>query len=117
MRQRIRHRFVEFIPETIEPGILYISLEYSTTRHQCPCGCGTPVVAPLDPNRWSVEYNGRTVSMRPSIANLSFPCRSHYWIRNDEIVWSYGYDAEEAADVIRRNSRRLDRVDSRTRNS
>jgi hypothetical protein len=29
-----------------------------------------------------------TVSLDPSIGNWQFPCRSHYWIRRERIVWA-----------------------------
>jgi hypothetical protein len=32
-------------------------------------------------------YDGK-VSLHPSIGNWSFPCRSHYWIRGNEVVWA-----------------------------
>jgi hypothetical protein len=28
------------------------------------------------------------VSLDPSIGNWSFPCRSHYWIRNNKVRWA-----------------------------
>lgn len=31
---------------------------------------------------------GGKVSLAPSIGNWTFPCRSHYWIRRNQIVWA-----------------------------
>jgi hypothetical protein len=42
----ISHEFVELMPETIEEGVLYISIPYATASHLCPCGCGIKVVRP-----------------------------------------------------------------------
>lgn len=78
--EALRHEFVEFIPRQVEDGVLYVSLEYATARHNCCCGCGMPVVTPLSPNDWQLIFDGRSVSLYPSIGNWSFPCRSHYWI-------------------------------------
>jgi len=81
-------RFVESIPELIADGLLYISVEFRTTMHRCCCGCGNNVVLPLRPSAWRFSYDGSTVSMAPSVGNWSFPCRSHYWIRESQIEWA-----------------------------
>jgi hypothetical protein len=82
------HRFVEFIPRELEPGILYVSIEYATCVHACACGCGNRVVTPLSPDDWKLIFDGETVSLRPSVGNWAFACESHYWIRNDEVIWA-----------------------------
>ena len=84
---RLKHRFVEFVPEKLEPGTLYISMEYATASHKCCCGCGRDVVTPISPTDWQLTFDGRTVSLQPSIGNWSYPCRSHYWIKGDRVVW------------------------------
>lgn len=82
----IQHQFVEFIPEKLEPGKLYISLEYNSASHLCACGCGYEVVTIIGPADSSITYNGRGVSISTSIGNSNFPCKSHYWIKNNRIV-------------------------------
>jgi hypothetical protein len=81
----ITHRFVDFIPEQIEQGILYISIEYCTAIHKCVCGCGNEVVTPLSPTDWELTFNGKTVSLNPSIGNWGFECKSHYFISKGKI--------------------------------
>lgn len=54
----------------------------------CACGCGKKVVLPIAPDFWSVKYNGEAVSLFPSIGNFQFPCKSHYWIRENVVVWA-----------------------------
>ena len=49
------------------------------------CGCGNEVVTPLSPTDWHLTFNGKTVSLHPSIGNWNFDCQSHYWIRNNEV--------------------------------
>lgn len=88
-------KFVEFIPKQVEPGILYVSMEYATTAHSCACGCGERVVLPLHPNDWSMAFDGKAVSIRPSVGNWSFPCRSHYFITGNRIDWAAEWSAEE----------------------
>lgn len=87
MRTVISHQFVEFIPEAIQEGVLYISREYSTAVHKCFCGCGREVVTPLSPTDWSLALHDGTVSLTPSVGNWSFPCRSHYVIRRNRLQW------------------------------
>lgn len=95
MRNAIRPEFVEFIPRVLDDGVLYISREYATAAHQCCCGCGQRVVTPLSPAGWRIRVRGERVTLYPSIGNWSFPCRSHYWIRRNRVVWSYQMSDEE----------------------
>jgi hypothetical protein len=82
------HRFVEFVPDCLDEGVLYISMPYATAVHRCACGCGHQVVTPLSPTDWSLTFDGETVSLDPSIGNWSFPCKSHYWIWGGNVIWS-----------------------------
>lgn len=84
--KQIRPENVEFVPEHIEEGVLYISERYRTAVHKCCCGCGQEVVTPLSPAEWSVKRNGGRVSLWPSIGNWSYPCHSHYVIRDNRIL-------------------------------
>ena len=84
----LQHKFVGFIPEKVEENVLYISIEYCTTIHKCACGCGNEVVTPLSPTGWKLTFNGKAVSLHPSIGNWNFECKSHYWIRNNEIEFA-----------------------------
>jgi hypothetical protein len=79
--------FVEFMPDKIRKGVLYISMKYSTAIHTCACGCGEEVITPLDPARWQLFYDGKTVTLKPSIGNWNFQCRSHYFIINNRVVY------------------------------
>lgn len=81
----IQHKFVEFIPDVIEEKTLYISIEYCTAVHKCICGCGNEVVTPISPTDWELRFDGKTVSLSPSIGNWSFECKSHYFIAHNEI--------------------------------
>ena len=92
---QLEHRFVHFIPEVIEEGVLYISTEFATTVHKCCCGCGEEVVAVLSPTDWSLQFNGESVSLDPSIGNWSFKCRSHYWIRRNRVLWARAWTPDE----------------------
>jgi len=92
---KIEPRFVEFIPEKLNFGILYISVKFRTASHLCASGCGEKIVTPIRPNRWSIKYDGKSVSLQPSIGNFNLECKSHYFIRNNEIVWARGATANK----------------------
>lgn len=81
-------KFSEYIPETLMPETLYISMEYATAAHKCACGCGQEVVTPFSPTDWKLNYDGESISLTPSIGNWSYPCRAHYFIRNNRVIWA-----------------------------
>jgi hypothetical protein len=83
---RLEHRFVRHVPEMLEPGVIYISMEYATAAHSCCCGCGQEVVTPFTPTDWRMTFDGETISLRPSIGSWNLPCRSHYVIERSRIV-------------------------------
>ncbi|UHG94681.1 DUF6527 family protein [Spirosoma oryzicola] len=96
MKTRIlQPSFVKFIPESLEDGIIYISIDYCTATHNCVCGCGNKVVTPFTPTDWELAFNGETVSLSPSIGNWSFDCQSHYWIKRGKIQWAGQWSQEE----------------------
>ena len=86
MIKNIAHEFVEFVPADLAEGVVYVSIPYSTIVHKCLCGCGMKVVTPIRPDKWTLTYNGETISLDPSIGNWSFPCRSHYFIRKGRVL-------------------------------
>jgi hypothetical protein len=94
----MQHKFVEFIPEILEDNTLYISIEYRTASHNCVCGCGNRVVTPITPNDWKLIFNGKTVSLSPSIGNWNFDCKSHYWIENNKIKFASKWSDEKIGD-------------------
>jgi hypothetical protein len=83
---RLEHRFVRHIPDALEPGLLYVSMEYATASHLCCCGCGEEVVTPFSPAQWKLTFDGESVSLHPSVGNWLLPCRSHYVIRNGGVL-------------------------------
>ena len=91
----LQHRFVEFIPEILEDGVLYVSMEYCTAIHKCVCGCGNKVVTPISPTGWQLEFDGKSISLSPSIGNWNFDCQSHYWIKKSEIQHAKKWDRDE----------------------
>jgi hypothetical protein len=92
---KLEPQFVEFIPEKLEDGKIYVSETYATAVHKCCCGCGQKVVTPLSPTGWRLTIDRGKVSLYPSIGNWNFPCRSHYWVKRNEIQWSYDFTQHE----------------------
>lgn len=80
--------FVEEVPDALEPGLFYVSLEHGSMMHLCACGCGHEIALPLTPLDWRFTYNGETVSVSPSVGNWSLPCRSHYVIDRGRVRWA-----------------------------
>ena len=83
----LRPVFVEQLPDLLDPGLLYVSMKFAICAHSCACGCGRKVYTPLGLKDWQLYFDGETVSLSPSIGNYDFPCRSHYFIRYNRIVW------------------------------
>jgi hypothetical protein len=89
--------------------LLYYSDEFKVAGHLCPCGCGNKVITPIGPVDWSFKEHKGRATLYPSIGNWQLPCRSHYWISEGEIKWSYQWSEEEIlagrkAEENRRNS-------------
>lgn len=96
---KLKHQFVEFMPDVIQEGVIYISLEYKSVIHKCACGCGKEVNTPLHPTGWKLLYDGESISLKPSVGNWSFDCKSHYWITNNEVEWSLKWSDETIREV------------------
>ena len=101
----ITSEFVESFPTPLQPGVLYVSVAYSTAGHLCCCGCGNEVVTPLSRSQWVLTFDGQ-VSLRPSIGNWALPCRSHYVIDAGQVRWARTF-TDSQIKVNRRNDRRL----------
>lgn len=86
---RVEHRFVDQVPGDLESGVLYVSLPFRTTVHLCACGCGNQTWVRLRPDRHHLVYDGETITLKGSIGNWRFPCRSHYWIEASRVVWDH----------------------------
>lgn len=93
----LEHRFVQHLPRNLDPGVLYISMEYGTAAHSCCCGCGEEIVTPFTPTDWKMTFDGETVSLWPSIGNWNLACRSHYVIRRGQVLKAAPWSDEQIA--------------------
>jgi hypothetical protein len=103
----MQHKFVEFMPPEIDENVLYISIEYDVAKHKCACGCGADIVTSISPAKWKLTYDGETVSLSPSIGNWSHPCKSHYFIKNDKVVWASSVSESAMREVIKNDKESL----------
>lgn len=85
--KKFEHQFVERVPKYLDEEVLYVCLSCNVVVHLCPCGCGEKVVTPISPEHWIFTYDGEGVSLKPSIGNTYFKCRSHYYIKRNTVEW------------------------------
>jgi hypothetical protein len=95
MTQQFELRKVQYMPATLEPGVLYVAQAFGAAAHLCACGCGTIVRTPLD--RWALTETRGGPTLYPSIGNWQEQCQSHYWIRRGEVKWAPKWTPEEIA--------------------
>ena len=103
---RLTYEFVDYIPNALEEGKIYVSVQFATVVHKCCCGCGREVVTPLSPTDWKLIFDGQTVSLEPSVGNWSLPCQSHYWVTENRVVWARRWSREEIEEGRARDRRR-----------
>lgn len=77
---------VKYVPNILEEGKIYISEEYKTSSHLCPCGCGQKVVLPF--YMWTHTIKDGKLTTDPSIGNYKYECKSHYNIINNEVIFA-----------------------------
>ena len=96
--------FVDYIPNQLEEGILYVCIKYNIVAHSCMCGCGEEIFTPIsNVQGWNLLYDGKNASLSPSVGNEAYPCKSHYFLKNGVVKW---IEDDIAADKIkvRKNS-------------
>lgn len=93
-RDRMTHEFVEYVPSTLAEGVLYVSVRFRTVVHLCACGCAAKIATPLSPANWQLGFDGESISLSPSIGAWGLPCRSHYWIESNTVLWSSPWTEE-----------------------
>lgn len=103
--------FVQSIPkeaDEIKDGYLYICLRYNMIVHRCPCGCNGLSEIGLNRRTRTFIYDGVGVTLEPSVGARALPCRSHYWIRDNQVLWSAPLTMEDDIWYERKRRRLLD---------
>ena len=107
-REKLQHLFVRHVPDELEERTLYVSMDYATVVHRCCCGCGGRVVTPLSPTDWKMTYDGRSVTLMPSVNNSGFECESHYFIDSSRVSWAPRLRPHQVAATRRRDRQAKD---------
>ncbi len=92
--QKLTVEFVDSFPDVLDEGELYVSMKYGSVAHLCCCGCGEEVITPLSPTDWKLIYDGKTISLSPSIGNWNYDCQSHYFITKNTVEWASEWSCE-----------------------
>lgn len=104
---------VERLPEVLADNVVYVSDEYELAALKCACGCGHRVTLLLGDGHQVQELDG-LATIWPSIGVWDAPCKSHFWIRNGNVVWGQQFsDAEISVAMGRQLERHLEGVASR----
>jgi hypothetical protein len=87
----LKVEFVKYVPQELTQGVLYVSEEFGTAIHLCACGwCRVKTVTPFHIGDRGWKYTRSEddkVTLLPSIGNYQMPCKSHYWLKDNQIVW------------------------------
>lgn len=86
--REIRPEIVSQIPVELADGVLYVCPSAYVAVHACCCGCGEEVVTPLVPTEWRLEMRRGRATLSPSVGNHDYPCRSHYIIADNKVIWA-----------------------------
>ena len=110
---KIRLQRVLYMPENLEPGVLYVSEQFGAAAHLCACGCGSKIRTPLGPTEWAAEEADGGPTLHPSVGNWQQACQSHYLITRGDVLWADQWSAEEiAAGRHREEERRREYYDA-----
>lgn len=85
----ITPQYVEFMPNILQEGVIYISERFRLAIHLCACGCGKKTVTPLGSDDWTLIDNNGSITLKPSIGNFKgeSPYHAHYYITDNRIEW------------------------------
>ncbi|MFZ5894767.1 MAG: DUF6527 family protein [Myxococcota bacterium] len=101
--QTLAPEFVDFIPDELHPGVLYVSVRFKSVQHLCCCGCGRKVVTPLSPTGWQMQFDGRAISLHPSVGSWQKECKSHYFIIENQVRWAPRWSEDEISRGLKKD--------------
>lgn len=91
--RKLSVHIVNDIPDQTIPGILFLVGEdedYWAASMRCPCGCNESITLNLigqHPVWQAIEGQSGKITLHPSIHRQT-GCRSHYWIRDEIVIWA-----------------------------
>jgi hypothetical protein len=93
------------LPEALEEGVVYVSEEYEVAALNCACGCGHKITLLLDDGHEIRDVEGMP-NVWPSIGVWDAQCRSHFFIRNGEVLWAEHWSEEKIQAAMERQLER-----------
>ncbi|HEU4608271.1 MAG TPA: DUF6527 family protein, partial [Chitinophagaceae bacterium] len=86
-----------------EGGWLYLITRYAAQQKRGRIKYGNKVVTPII---LRLTFDGKSVSLYPSVGNWNFPCKSNYWIKKNVIEHSYSWSYKEIENERKKDSNR-----------
>jgi hypothetical protein len=77
--------------------------------HKCVCGCGNEVVTPISPTDWQLSFNGRGITLKPSIGNWNFKCKTHYFIIENRVEFASSWSDYQKEVARKKNPKKKKR--------
>lgn len=92
-QRKIKGVKVTELPNELERTLIYLVGENEHLWFAvmlCPCGCSEQLYLNLDPVErpcWEFTEHWRSViTLHPSVHRM-VGCRSHFWLRNGQVIW------------------------------
>lgn len=96
---------VDRLPPVLDDNVVYVSQEYGLAALKCACGCGHRVTLLLGDGHTVNEVDG-LADISPSIGVWDAACRSHFWVRDGNIVWGPDFSETEIRGAMRQQLNR-----------
>ena len=91
---KYRYMPIEYIPDKLDPGIVYHNKEFEIAALLCPCGCGHRISL-LVPDSHQIYSENGLVTIEPSISVCDSTCKSHFYIKSGNIKWFHAFSESQ----------------------
>jgi len=89
-----RVKRVDRLPSVVDENVVYVCDEYEIAALKCACGCGHTVTLLLDDGHQVRDVEG-FADISPSIGVWDAACKSHFWIRQGNVIWGRTFSEHE----------------------
>lgn len=78
--------------EVSGPASVSVPPLIADVAYRCPCGCDGVIVLPVAAQNkggcwgYSIDAQGQP-TLTPSVSQIGYPCKSHYFIREGKVQW------------------------------